>query len=82
MSQLKLEQKEIAMNNVFKNFEANGLDNFDLKTYLEMAAPLVEKQLKEELKKEKSLKVEVTVTVTMLKMSDDEIISTRPSFRS
>ena len=70
------------MNNVFKNFEANGLDNVDLRTYLEMAAPLVEKQLKEELKKEKSLKVEMAVTVTMVRMSDDEIISTRPSFRS
>ena len=41
MSQLKLVQKESALNNVFKNFEANGLYNVDLKTYLEMAAPLV-----------------------------------------
>ena len=82
MSQLKLVQKEAALNNVFKNFEANGLDNVDLKTYLEMAASLVEKQLKEELKKEKSLKVEMAVTVNMARRSDDEIISTRPSFRS
>ena len=42
MSQLKLMQKETALNNVFKNFEANGLDNVDLKTYLEMVALLVE----------------------------------------
>ena len=57
MSQLKLVQTETALNNVFKNFEANGLDNVDLKTYLEMVASLVEKQLKEELKKENPLKL-------------------------
>ena len=78
MSQLKLVQKETALNNVFKNFEANGLDNVDLKTYLEMAASLVEKQLKEELKKEKSLEVEMAVTVNMARRSDDEIILGHP----
>ena len=44
MSQLKLVQTETALNNVYKNFEVNGLDNVDLKTYLEMVASLVEKQ--------------------------------------
>ena len=65
MSQLKLMQKETALNNVFENFEANGFYNVDLKTYLEMAASLVEKQLKEELEKEKSLKVEMAVAVNL-----------------
>ena len=49
MSQLKLVQTETALNNVYKNFEVNGLDNVDLKTYLEMVASLVEKQLKNTL---------------------------------
>ena len=43
MSQLKLVQTETALNNVFKNFEIDGLENVDLRTYLEMVAPLVEK---------------------------------------
>ena len=42
MAQLKMVLKETSMKNVFKIFEANGLDDVDLKTYLEMAAPLVE----------------------------------------
>ena len=82
MSQLKLVQTETAFNNVFKNFEANGLDNVDLKTYLEMAASLVEKQLKEELKKEKSFKVEMAVAVNLARRSDDKIVSVKPCFRS
>ena len=49
MSQLKLVQIETALKNVFKNFEIDGLENVDLKTHLEMVAPLIEKQLKEEL---------------------------------
>ena len=74
--------KETSMKNVFKTVEVNGLDDFDLKTYLEMAAPLVEKQIKEELEKEKSLKVEMAVVVNMARRSDDEIISARPLFNS
>ena len=82
MSQLKLVQTETALNNIFKNFEANGLDNVDLKTYLEMVASLVEKQLKEELKKEKSFKVEMAVAVNLARRSDDKIVSVKPYFRS
>ena len=47
-----------------------------------MAAPLVEKQMKEELDKEKSLKVEMAVTVNMARGSVNKIISASPSFRS
>ena len=65
-----------------KTLEVNGLDDVDLKTYLEMAAPLVEKQLKEELKKEKSLKIDMAVVVNMARRSDDKIISARPFFYS
>ena len=82
MSQLKLVQKETALNNVFKNFEIHGLDNVDLKTYLEMVAPLVEKQLKETLKEEKSSKIDMAVVVNMARGSDDKIISTRAFFCS
>ena len=82
MSQLKLVQKETALNNVFKNFEINGLDNVDLKTYLEMAAPLVEKQLKEELKKDFSFKINTAVAVNLVRRSNDSIISVQPYFRS
>ena len=82
MSQLKLTQTETALNNVFKNFEVNGLYNVDLKTYLEMVAPLVEKQLKEELEKEKSFKVEMAVAVNLARRSDDKIVSVKPYFCS
>ena len=82
MSQLKMVLKETALNDVFKTFVVNGLDDVDLKTYLEMVAPHVEKQIKEELKKDKSLKVEMAVTVNMVRRSDDKIISASPSFRS
>ena len=80
--QLKLVQTETALNNVFKNFEADGLDNVDLKTYLEIAALLIEKQLKEEIEKEKSLKVEMAVAVNLARRSDDKIVSIKPYFRS
>ena len=82
MAQLKMVLKETSMKNVFKTFEANGLDDVDLKTYLEMAAPLVEKQIKEELKKEKSLKIDMAVVVNMARRSDDKIIKARPFFNS
>ena len=82
MSQLKMVRKETALNDVFKTFEVNGLDDVGLKTYLEMAAPLVEKQIKEELKKDISLKVEMAVEVNMARMSDDKIIKASSSFRS
>ena len=82
MSQLKLVQTETALNNVFKNFEVNGLNNVDLKTYLEMVASLVEEQLKEELEKEKSFKVEMAVAVNLARRSDDKIVSVKPYFRS
>ena len=74
--------KETSMKNVFKTFEVNGLDDVDLKTNLEMVAPLVEKQIKEELKKEKSLKIDMGVVVNMARRSDDKIISARPFFCS
>ena len=82
MSQLKLVQTETALNNVFKTFEVNGLENVDLNAYLDMTALLIEKQLKEELKKEKSLKIETAVMVNLAKRSDDKIIYKNPYFRS
>ena len=82
MSQLKMVRKETALNDVFKTFEVNGLDDVDLKTYLEMVIPLVEKQIKDELKRDKSLTVEMAVTVNMTRRSDDNIISASPSFCS
>ena len=80
MSQLKIVLKETSMKNVFKTFEVNGLDDVDLKTYLEVAAPLVEKQIKEEL--EKDLKIEMAVVVNMARRSDDKIIKAKPFFNS
>ena len=82
MAQQKMVLKETSMKIVFKTFEVNGLDDVDLKTYLEMAAPLVEKQIKEELEKDKSLKIEMAVVVNMARRSDDKIIKARPFFRS
>ena len=82
MSQLKLVQTETALNNVFKTFEVNGLDNVDLKAYLEMAALLIEKQLKEELEKEKSFKIVMAVGVSLARRSDDKIVYNKPYFRS
>ena len=82
MSQLKMVQKEDALKDVFKTFELDGSDDTDLKTYLEMAAPHVEKQINEELKKDKSLKVEMAVKVNMARRSIDKIIKASPSFRS
>ena len=82
MSQLKLVQTETALNNVFKTFEVNGLENVDINAYLDMTALLIEKQLKEELKKEKSLKIESAVMVNLAKRSDDKIIYKNPYFRS
>ena len=82
MSQLKLVQTKSALNNVFKNFEINGIDNVGLNTYLELTSILIKKQLKEELKKEKSLKIEMAVTVNLVRRSDDKIISVEPYFRS
>ena len=73
MSQLKMVRKENALKDVFKTFELDDSDDTDLKTYLEMVAPHVEKQIKEELKKDKSLKVEMAVTVNMARRSDDKI---------
>ena len=51
MSQLKIARKKNALKDVSRTFELDGSDDTDLKTYLEMAAPHVEKQIKEELKK-------------------------------
>ena len=82
MSQLKLVQTETALNNVFKTFEVNGLENVDLNAYLHMTALLIEKQLKEELKKEKSLKIETPVMINLAKRSDDKISYKNPYFRS
>ena len=82
MSQLKLVQTETALNNVFKTFKVNGLDNVDLNAYLELTALLIEKQLKEELKKEKSLKIEMAVTINLARRSYDKIVSVEPYFRS
>ena len=47
-----------------------------------MVAPLVEKQLKEELKKEKSLKIDMAVVVNMARRSNDKMISVKPFFCS
>ena len=82
MSQLKMAREETALEDVFRTFELNGSDNTDLKTYLEMASPHIEKQIKEELKKDKSLKVKMAVAVNMARRSDDKIINARPFFNS
>ena len=82
MSQLKMVRKENALKDVFRTFELNGSDDTDLRTYLEIAAPHVEKQIKEELKKDKSLKVEMAVKVNMARRSIDKIIKASPYFRS
>ena len=82
MTQLKMMRKEIALEDVFRTFELNGSDDTDIKTYLELASPHVEKQIKEELKKDKSLKVEMAVAVNMARRSDDKIIKARPFFNS
>ena len=82
MSQLKLVQTESALNNVFKTFEINGLENIDLNAYLDLTALLIEKQLKEELKKEKSFKIESAVMINLTKISNDKIIYKNPYFRS
>ena len=81
MSQLKLVQTKTALNNVFKNFEINGLENVDLNAYLDMTALLIEKQLKEELEKSKSFKIETAVMVNLAKRSDNNIIYKNPYFR-
>ena len=47
-----------------------------------MASPHIEKQIKEESKKDKSLKVEMVVAVNMARRSDDKIIKARPFFNS
>ena len=47
-----------------------------------MASPHIEKQIKEELKKDKSLKVEMAVAVNMARRSDVKIIKARPFFNS
>ena len=75
-------RKETALEDVFRTFELNGSDDTDLKTYLEMASPHIEKKIKEELKKDKSLKVEMAVAVNMARRSDDKIIKARPFFNS
>ena len=38
-----MKRRENALEDVFRTFELNGSDDTDLKTYLEMAAPHVEK---------------------------------------
>ena len=48
MSQLKMVQKETALEDISRTFELDGSDDTDLKTYLEMASPHIEKQIKEE----------------------------------
>ena len=75
-------RKETALKDIFRTFELNGSDDTDLKTYLEMASPHIEKQIKEELNKDKSLKVEMTVAVNMARRSDDKIIKARLFFNS
>ena len=57
-------------------------ENVDLNAYLDMTALLIEKQLKEELKKEKSLKIDTAVIVNLARRSDDKIVSVKPYFRS
>ena len=82
MSQLKMVRNETALEDVFRTFELNGSDVTDLKTYLEMASPHIEKWIKEELKKDKYLKVKMAVAVNMARRSNDKIISARPFFNS
>ena len=82
MSQLKLVQTKTALNNVFTNFEIDGLENVDLNAYLDMTALLTEKQLKEEFEKSKLFKIETAVMVNLAKRSDNNIIYKNPYFRS
>ena len=47
-----------------------------------MTSPHVDKQIIEELKKDKSLNVEMALAVNMARRSDDKIIKARPFFNS
>ena len=47
-----------------------------------MAAPLIEKQLKEELENENYFKINMEVAVNLARRSDDKIVSVKPYFRS
>ena len=82
MSQLKMMRKETALKGVFETFELKGLDDTDLKNYLEMASSHIENQIKEELIKDKALKVEMSVSVNLARRSDGEIIKAKPFFNS
>ena len=82
MSQLKMVRKETALKGVFKTFELKGLNDVDLKNYLEMASSHIENQIKEELKKDKSSKIEMSIGVNLVRRSDGEIIKAKPFFNS
>ena len=82
MSQLKMVRKETALKGKFKTFELNGLDDTDLKNYLEMASSHIGKQIKEEVKRDISLKVEISAGVNLAIRSDGKIIKAWPFFNS
>lgn len=82
MSQLKMVRKETALKGKFKTFELNGLDDTDLKNYLEMASSHIGKQIKEEVRRDISLKVEISAGVNLARRSDGNIIKARPFFNS
>ena len=82
MDQFKIELKENALNNAVRNFEINGTDSVGLKTFLEIIIPIIEKQLKEELKKDNTLKFEMAAAVNMARRSDDKVIYKMPHFHS
>ena len=77
-----MERKENAFKDTFRTFALKGADGVGLKTYLETAASHVEKQIKGELKKDKSLKAEIAVKANMTIWSKDKKITVSPFFHS
>ena len=75
-------RQETALKGMFKTFELKGLDDTDLKNYLEKASSYTENQIKEELINDKSLKVELSVAVNLARRSDNEIIKAKLFFNS
>ena len=79
---LTLALKEDALKFIFKSYEIKCVSDIDLKNYLEMASSHIESQIKEELIKDESSKIEMSVGVNLVRRSDGEIIKAKPFFTS